>query len=361
MSNLTTTINNLITNNINSSNGILNILTNYNLKSGDNVDVGFDTSVIYPSSGTFTGRLYHIYKYNLITSNNISPLLDIINGNYLYFFRQNYIYYLDIVKKRIYLKRLVFPNVSTYTESIFTVLFNEFEENVYYYNLNVNCSNCTKIFVNESNNAVFLFLPAVGYIIMFNIISLSIEYINLPPGNIYSDFMIADDLVNTGLLSELLLIYNNVIEFYDINNTSYTLSPTQVKIPIVSPENFSISYTNVTKTYVFSSNIQKNILYLNNYYTLLDTNELIFNNVSTNKITNIEDIFINNIFIKNNVINHINPYQSSQIMVQDFKIQFTNNYVRINNLYDWGDNVVITVENNYWSNYNAKIPSWFKT
>jgi hypothetical protein len=303
---LSSFIDTIIVNKIANTSNNLSILDSININIDKNINLGAKTEII---SYNQSSKIYHIYQNNIITDNNITPIKNIID-NYVYFFRNNYIYYLDKELNRIRLQRLDF-NIN---DNNFEVIYDEFEENVYYFNILISCDTCNYIYINDTNNYVFLLLSDIDYIVVLDMTNITENYILLPSEKNYSEILVINNQVNIGNIEFLYAVNHDLdfIDFYSLDQNTYTLDFVQTK--------------------QFNHKIIKNNIYEDNIYTLCNNNELIINFNDTNKLHDITDILVNNYIIKNNNIELITPNQITTINIQDYKLNVLNNCMAFFNL-----------------------------
>lgn len=310
--NLSSFVETIITNNITSVTNEVNIFDTIKISMNTDIDDGFSTSVIKDNSNT---KIYHIYKNHLITENNIEPIKEIIDNN-IYFFRDNYIYFLDKITNTIKLKRLIFntSNNLTVNDNQFTILYDEFLENVYYFNILISCSECIQIFVNDSNNFLFLYLADIDYIVVLDLTNITENYILLPSNKNYNEIIVSNDKINSTQLSTIYGINSslNYIDLYEINQDNYLI--------------------NLIEHKQFNGDIKQNVLNDGHIYTLLKNNDLIINFNFTNKISNVEEMYLNNYYLSNNKLMLIHPNQISTLTFNKYQIKILNEYLIFRNL-----------------------------
>ena len=309
---LSSFIDTIIVNNIASNTNTINILDTININVKNDMNAGKETKII---KNNINYKLYHIYKNNIISENNIMPIKNIID-NYIYFFRNNYIYYLDKINNKIKLKKIIFKNnTNELKESVFEVYSNEYEENVYFFNISISCMECNYIYLNETNNYILLLLPEMEYIVVYDITNLSEHYIFLPSNKNYSDCMVMNDKDNILNISYLYCKNNtgNILDIYYINQDTFLIDLIQ-----------SINFT---------QKIIKNIINNYNIFTLCEDNTMLINLNFNNIITNVTDIFVNNYFIQNNNLHLIIPYQITTLNIQDYTVKYMKDLITcINNI-----------------------------
>jgi len=306
---LSSFVDTIIVNNITNNNNNLNILDTVSINVRNDVEYGIDTKIVKNNIENNT-KLYHIYKNNIISNNNIAPLKNIID-NYLYFFRNNYIYYLDKQKNRIISKRLVFKqcNNNILQENNYDIIYEEYLENVYYFNLSISCENCNYIYVNETNNFVLLLLPDLDYIVALDITNMSEHYISLPSEKNYTEIFVINDK-NNALNLEYLYCKNDILNTIDMYK--------------IDPDTFIIEFI---KDIHFIHTIQKNIINNYNIFTLCDDNKLRINLNENNYINDVDDIIVGNYFIKNNNLQVILAHNMTCVKIQNYDLKFLEDYI----------------------------------
>lgn len=309
---LSSFIDTIIVNNITNNTNTINILDTININVKNDINLGKETKIIKNNTNY---KIYHIYKNNIISENNIIPIKQIID-NYIYFFRNNYIYYLDKINNKIRLKKIIFKNnTNDLNESIFEVVSDEYAENVYFFNISISCMECNYIYINETNNYILLLLPEMEYIVVYDIINLSEHYIFLPSNKNYSECMVMNDKDNI----------LNISYLYCKNNTNDILD-----IYYINIDTFLIDFI---KSINFTKKIIKNIINNYNIFTLCEDNTMLINLNFNNIITNVTNILVNNYFIQNNNLYTIIPYKITTFNIQDFSFKYMKDLITcINNV-----------------------------
>jgi hypothetical protein len=308
---LSSFVDTIIVNNITNNANNINILDTININVKNDINYGIETKVI---KNNLNRKIYHIYKNNIISENNIAPIKHIID-NYIYFFRNNYLYYLDKTTNRIKLKKLIFKNcLNGLNENNFEIHSEEYAENIYYFNISISCEECNYIYVNETNNYILLLLPEMETIIVYDITNLSENYILLPSNKNYSECMVMNDKDN---ISSIAYLYckndiTNDIDVYSIN-----------------PNTYSIEFI---KNMHFVHKVLKNVITSYNIFSLCEDNTLIINLNMNNTITNVNDILLNNYFIKDNALQIISPYKITSLKIQDYNIMYMKDLITCSNI-----------------------------
>ena len=321
---LSSFIDTVITRNIRSDNNKLEILEN--IKIQDKVDIKYGYN-IENVKNNINMNVYHLYENHLISINNKMPINNIINGGYLYCFRNNYIYYLDKVNNKIILKRMVFDKSVDYNDNNFTLLYNECAENIHYIKLNVNCEDCEQIYVNDTNNFIFLFLKNIETIVVYDVTNLTENYILLPSNSDYDDFIISNDGEDLVQIARLYC-FNNILKKVDI----YTINANSYLITLVDT-------IDINKT------IKKNVLYNNNIFlSLTEDDDVLINFNNNNKISMVSDILPYGYILQNNSLKRIIANKMNQINILDYEINVLNHYLSITNINDNKPTIVLTYE-----------------
>ncbi len=284
----------------------INILDTININVKNDINCGIDTKII---KNNLNSKIYHIYKNHIISETNIAPIKHIID-NYIYFFRNNYLYYLDKLTNQIKLKKLIFKNVTNVlNENNFEIYSDDYAENIYYFNISISCIECNNIYVNETNNYIFLLLPEIEYIIVFDITNLAENYILIPPNKDYSECIVMNDKEN---ILNIAYLYckndmSNTIDIYSINAETYLID--------------------FIKSVTFVNKIIKNIITNYNIFSLCEDNILVINLNLNNIITNVYDILLNNYFIKDDNLQIILPYKITTFKIQDYNINYMKDLI----------------------------------